>query len=172
MLDVLFGFKQAWGQPFRVTIIGDGPKRAQLEAQRDALGLSEVVFVGNKTGSEVFAALRASDIYFSTTMKEGGSWAFFEAIVNRLPIVSLKVNGPDMIVGDGCGIKIRPESYAKAREDLVSGLLALANDPELREYYAIKAYEYVRNHYTWERILEDIDRLYNDLLANYQMNKK
>jgi glycosyltransferase involved in cell wall biosynthesis len=171
MLDVLFAFKQAWCQPFRVTIIGDGPKRTQLEAQRDALGLNEVVFVGKKTGPEVFAALRASDIYFSTTMKEGGTWAFFEAIVSRLPIVSLKVNGPDMIVGDGCGIKIRPGSYTQVREDLVAGLLALANDPKLREYYAVKAYEYVRKHYNWERILEEIDRLYEELLAKHHMNK-
>ena len=170
MLDVLFAFKQAWCQPFRVTIIGDGPMRSQLKAQCDALGLSEVVFAGKKTGSEVFAALQASDIYFSTTMKEGGTWAFFEAIINRLPIVALKVNGPDMIVGDDCGIKVRPESYAQSRDDLVAGLLALANDPELREYYAVKAYEYVREHYNWERILDEIDKLYKDLLAKHHLN--
>lgn len=165
MLEVLFAFKQMWRQPFRVTIIGDGPERVRLEAQRDALGLNEVVFVGKKSGPEVFAALRESDIYFSTTMKEGGTWAFFEAITNRLPIVCLKVNGPDMIVGDGCGIKIQPGNYAQTREELVAGLLELAKAPELRENYAIKAYAYVQKEYNWAHVLEGVDKVYTEVLA-------
>ena len=136
-------FKETYGKPFRFVVVGDGPERDALEQARDALGLDEVEFLGKLPGPRVLAELRAADIYFSTTAKEGGTWAFFEAIASLLPIVCLKVNGPDMIVGDGCGIKVPPDDYDEAREALAGGLLALAGDPALRRDYAGKALAYV-----------------------------
>lgn len=166
MLEVLAQFKQAWGQPFRMTIIGDGPERARLEALRDKLGLTEVEFVGKKPSAEVFEALHQSDIYFSTTMKEGGTWAFFEAIVCRVPVVCLKVNGPDMIVGDGCGIKADTSSDERARKELVDGLLALARDAALRDDYAERAVQHLERGFTWERVMQRVDTAYADLLSD------
>ena len=164
MLEALADFKARWDRPFHVTIIGEGPERRRLEALRDELGLSEVHFVGKKTSEEVFAALRASDIYFSTTMKEGGTWAFFEAIANRLPIVCLKVNGPDMIVGDGCGIKVHPYGHRSARDGLADGLLRLAREPALRAHLAEQALAHVERNFTWNRVMAAIEAAYADAL--------
>ena len=164
MLEAFASFKSHWNGPFEVTIIGDGPERTRLETLRDELGLTEVTFVGKKSSDEVQAALRASDIYFSTTMKEAGTWAFFEAIANHLPVVCLKVNGPDMIVGDGCGIKVAPTSHAAARDGLAQGLLRLAEDADLRRRLAANALDHVETHFTWERIARTINQAYADLL--------
>lgn len=165
-LEALDAFKSKWQRPFRVTVIGDGPERARLETLRDRLCLEEVEFVGRKSSKEVYAALRGADIYFSTTMKEGGTWAFFEAIANHLPVVCIKVNGPDMIVGNNCGIKVQPVSYAIAREGLAQGLLDLAEDPSLRADVAGKALAYVEASFTWERVSKTIDTCYMDLLMS------
>ncbi len=162
-LEALREFKDIWGMPFRVIVIGDGPERTHLERRRKALGLDEVIFAGAKDREEVFAVLRESDIYFSTTMKEGGSWAFFEAIEYRLPVVCLKVNGPDMIVGDGCGIKVPPDRYDQTRAALAQGLLVLASDPVLRRHYADEALAYLESAYTWNRVLDRIDAVYLEL---------
>jgi glycosyltransferase involved in cell wall biosynthesis len=170
-LEALAAFKARSPRPFVVTVIGDGPERAHLEALRDRLGLCEVEFVGKKPSHEVYSALRTSDIYFSTTMKEGGTWAFFEAIANYLPIVCLKVNGPDMIVGEGCGIKVPPKGHHEAREGLAEGLQKLADDPALRAELAKKALSYVERNYTWNRVEATINRSYAELLpheANHQ----
>ena len=164
-LESLAAFKTRWGRPFRVTLIGDGPERARLEALRDRLGLTEVEFVGKQPSDVVYATLRASDIYFSTTMKEGGTWAFFEAIANHLPIVCLKVNGPDMIVGDGCGIKVAPLGHAAARDGLAEGLLQLAQDPALRAELAARALAHVERNFNWERVATTIDTAYAEVLA-------
>jgi len=148
MLEVLAAFKARWNKPFKMTIIGDGPERDRLEALRDQLGLDEVSFVGKKPSDVVYDMLRTSDIYFSTTMKEAGTWAFFEAIANHLPVVCLKVNGPDMIVGDGCGIKTASTSYTSASEGLIEGLLQLAQAPALRTELADKALAHLEQHFT------------------------
>jgi len=165
-LESLAAFKALWNRPFRVTIIGDGPERVRLENLRDKLGLNEVIFVGKQASEEVFATLHRSDLYFSTTMKEGGTWAFFEAIACGVPIVCLKVNGPDMIVGDGCGIKVTPSNHIAAREALANGLFQMASDPTLRAYYAEQARAWVEQNYTWMHVAEQIDSTYTKILQN------
>ncbi len=126
----------------------------------------EVAFVGKKPSEEVYAALRGADIYFSTTMKEGGTWAFFEAIANHLPVVCLKVNGPDMIVGDNCGIKVKPDGHPATRDGLAQGLLKLAENTSLRTELAGRALAHVEETFTWERVSETIDSSYSELLAD------
>jgi glycosyltransferase involved in cell wall biosynthesis len=165
-LEALAAFKSIWQRPFCVTVIGDGPERARLEELRDRLGLEEVEFVGKKSSEEVYEALRGADIYFSTTMKEGGTWAFFEAIANHLPIVCLKVNGPDMIVGDNCGIKVLPDGHANTRDGLARGLVDLAEIPSLRADLAAKALAHIEATFTWAHALETIDTCYKDLLMS------
>ncbi len=164
-LETLAEFKSRWRRPFHVTIIGDGPEHPRLEALRDRLGLEEVEFVGRKSSEEVYSALRRADIYFSTTMKEGGTWAFFEAIANNLPVVCLKVNGPDMIVGDYCGIKVQPNGHATARKGLSEGLLVLAENPCLRLDLAAKALAHVESTFTWDRVSSTIDSAYAEVLG-------
>lgn len=166
LFESLAAFKRRWKKPFRVVIVGDGPERRRLEQYRDSLGLTEVQFVGKKTSAEVHSVLSDSNIYFSTTMKEGGTWAFFEAISNGLPVVCLKVNGPDMIVGDGCGIKVSPHSYSAARDGLADGLIRLAQDPNLRTTFATQALEYVERNFTWERVLTRVNAVYEELGKN------
>lgn len=163
-LDALATFKSRWKRPFRVTVIGDGPERARLEAIRDRLDLTEVEFVGRRPSEEVYSALRAADIYFSTTMKEGGTWAFFEAIANYLPIVCLKVNGPDMIVGDDCGIKVSPEGLVSAQHGLAEALLQLADNPSLRAELAGRALAHVERNFTWDRVTATINKSYKEAL--------
>ena len=163
-LESIATFKALWKKPFCVTIIGDGPERVRLENLRDRLGLDEVVFLGKKPSNEVLSALRRSDIYFSTTMKEGGTWAFFEAITCGVPVVCLKVNGPDMILGDGCGIKVVPGDLGETRDALAAGLNKLAQDPDLRADLSRKAYDFIARTYSWQHVAERIDEAYADLL--------
>jgi glycosyltransferase involved in cell wall biosynthesis len=163
-LEALATFKARWQRPFHVTIIGDGPERARLEALRDRLDLKEVEFIGKKPSAEVYSALCSADIYFSTTMKEGGTWAFFEAVAHHLPIVCLKLNGPDMIVGDNCGIKVPPDGREAACEGLAKGLLQLAHTPSLRADLAAKALAHVEANFTWDRVSATIDSTYAEVL--------
>lgn len=160
-LEVIANFKRAYGLPFRFLIVGDGPERLKLESISNALNLDEVVFVGKISGSEVIKQLKQSDIYFSTTMKEGGTWAFFEAITCLVPIVCLRVNGPDMIVGDECGIKVKPVAYIKTRQDLSDALLKLALSSQLRDHYAENALIYLQENFTWNRVIDRIDEIYS-----------
>ena len=91
----------------QLEIVGDGPLMKDLVNLVNVMNLTDSVkFSGWLDKMGVQRKLSVSDVYFSTTLKEGGSWSFFEAAANALPVVCFKVNGPDMIVNDKGGFKI------------------------------------------------------------------
>ncbi len=68
-------------QPIRYTIIGEGPQRAELEKQRETLGLTDsVIMLGGKSKKEVIEQLAYSDIFLapSYTTEDGDT----EGIMN------------------------------------------------------------------------------------------
>jgi glycosyltransferase involved in cell wall biosynthesis len=164
-LKVISEFKNKYNIPFKFYIVGDGPQRKNLEKFCKENGLeNEVVFTGWVPRNQVYEFLSNSDIYFSTTFKEGGTWAFFEAVAMGIPIACLKISGPDMIVADDCGIKIKPTKPDEVIKKLSSGLNQLATNPQLRENFSRKAKESLFENLTWQKMMDRVDGIYNEVL--------
>ena len=162
--DAIAEFKEEYGSNFRFTVVGDGIERSSLEKYSKELGLNdEVIFTGWLTHNDVFDELISSDIYFSTTFKEGGTWAFFEAIAMEIPIVCLATSGPDIIVGNGCGIKVQLSTPRQATRELVAGLCELATNDSLRDEYAKKAKKFLLQNYTWIKSEERMVDIYRKI---------
>lgn len=165
-LKVILEFKRRYKIPFKFYIIGEGHEREKLEAFCDENGLSDdVIFTGWVSREEVFEYLSKSDIYYSTTFKEGGTWAFFEAIAIGLPIVCLKISGPDMILADDCGIKVNPTNSDEVIKNLGEGLYQLSVSANLRSEMAGKAKEALLENMTWEKMMLRIDGIYDGILT-------
>lgn len=163
-LDSIAQFKEYYGDKFRFIIVGDGIERTSLEGYCKKLGLCrEVVFTGWLSQEDVFKELSISDIYFSTTFKEGGTWAFFEAVTMEIPIVCLAASGPDLIVGDDCGIKVKLTTPEEVTKELAHGLFRLGTSPLLREEYSKKAKAFLLENYTWENIENTIISIYKNI---------
>lgn len=157
-------FKEIYGKPFKFIVIGDGPERGRLQSYCEENNLVEVEFIGWKQREEVFDIVSHSDIFFSTTFKEGGTWAFFEAIALKIPIVCLKSSGPDIIVPDGGGIKIPPTNIEETSLLLAQGLKELALDESKREQLSIVAFQHMKNTLSWESIVAKTVRSYNEVV--------
>lgn len=163
-LKVILEFKRKYNKPFKFYIVGDGYERKKLETFCRENNLEDnVIFTGWVTREQVFEYLSASDIYYSTTFKEGGTWAFFEAVAIGLPVACLKISGPDMIVGDNCGIKINPTNSKEVIINLSNGLLELAEKPQLRKEYSIKAKKHLLDNLTWSKMMSRIEEMYDEV---------
>jgi glycosyltransferase involved in cell wall biosynthesis len=164
-LKVILEFKRKYKKPFKFYIVGDGYERKKLENFCLENDLKDnVIFTGWIERNQVFEYLSKSDIYYSTTFKEGGTWAFFEAVAIGLPVVCLKISGPDMIVGDNCGMKIDPSNPEKVIEDLSNALLELSNNSEKRKELSNKAKDYLMGNLTWSQMMNRIETIYDDIL--------
>lgn len=85
-----------------LTIVGDGPKRAQLEQQAKDLRIdSKVTFTGSIPYSEVAQYFSQSDVFVITSLYEGTCMVLHEAALASLPIVSTDFAGAHDFVREG-----------------------------------------------------------------------
>jgi glycosyltransferase involved in cell wall biosynthesis len=86
----------------RLAIVGDGPRRAELEALARFLGIAgSVRFLGAVPGARGPAVMAAADVYALTSWYEGTSLVTLEAGALGVPVVSTNVAGVDDTIVDG-----------------------------------------------------------------------
>jgi colanic acid/amylovoran biosynthesis glycosyltransferase len=114
----------------RLTIVGDGPKRARLEALASELGIEgRVTFAGAVAHDRLPEVFAAADAFCLPSFAEGLPVVLMEAMATAIPAVTTSVNGiPELVVDEENGLVVPP-----GRADLVARALArLAREPELR----------------------------------------
>lgn len=102
------------GVAIELTLVGDGPDRAGLQAEAQLRGLGEVVrFTGYLSQAAVAERLAEADLFVLPSFAEGVPVVLMEALASRMPVVATRVAGVAELVEDG-----------------VSGLLVPPGDPE------------------------------------------
>jgi glycosyltransferase involved in cell wall biosynthesis len=157
----------------RFVIIGDGHLRENLEQQSQVLGLSELlVFTGMRKDPEVFYP--ALDIVALTSRNEGTPLTLIEAMLNARPVIATAVGGVVDLLGDAVstvaesgGFKICERGISVQPGDasgFANGLARLINNEELRSTIGEMGRQFIEQQYAKERLLADIDALYQELL--------
>lgn len=148
------------GAALRLVVAGDGELRAELEERAGALGIGGAVdFTGFV--DDMPALIAATDIALLTSDNEGTPVALIEAAAGARPAVATAVGGVTEVVDDTTG-RVCPPGDAAA---LAAALVELAGDAALRQRLGIAARERAMARYSADRLVDDIDRLYRELLA-------
>jgi glycosyltransferase involved in cell wall biosynthesis len=128
LLAAWAGVVRRSAQRVRLELWGEGPQRAQLEDLAKQLPAdADVVFRGHVW--DVRAELQDADIFVLPSEAEGNSNAILEAMAAGLPIVSTRIGGTPMLVGD-IGATLLVE--AGDRNGLEECLLRAIAEPQLR----------------------------------------
>ena len=127
---------------------GSGPAEAEMKALAASLGIGDsVIFRGHV--EDVRAGLEAMDVFVLTSTVEGNSNAILEAMAAGLPVVSTRVGGTPMQVGDdGARWLITPGD----RDGLYARLLELVEDPALRRRVGDLMRERILEHFEISRV--------------------
>ena len=146
--------------PLRLVVAGDGERRGELEGLTARLGLRDVVtFLGYVLDSSSVAA--AADIAILASDNEGTPVALIEAAAAGRPAVATAVGGVPEVVVPGAGMLAPRGDYAA----LADALVRLARDAPLRTRMGARAREHVLRKFSIERLLSDVERLYEELFA-------
>jgi glycosyltransferase involved in cell wall biosynthesis len=146
--------------PLRLVVAGDGERRQELERLADQLGLLDVVtFLGYVSDSSRVAA--AADIAILASDNEGTPVALIEAAAAGRPAVATAVGGVPEVVVPGAGL-LAPRGDYRA---LADALIRCARDAPLRTRMGARAREHVLRRFSIERLVSDIEDLYDELLA-------
>jgi glycosyltransferase involved in cell wall biosynthesis len=158
----------------KFVVVGDGECRQQLEAYCSVQHLTRhVVFCGwIQDISRVYADL---NILALTSLNEGTPVSMIEAMAASVPVIATQVGGIQDLMG-------KPDHSAVAGRGFTvceRGIFSQNNDPEgfsrglsylVREDFAVRqariqrARTYVTQRYAAERLLQDIDLLYTQLM--------
>jgi glycosyltransferase involved in cell wall biosynthesis len=151
---------RAQGVPVRLMVVGDGPCRASLEELAKRLRISDIVcFLGYLPDSSAAAA--ATDIAILGSDNEGTPVALIEAAAAGCPAVATAVGGVPDVVVPGTGVLVPAGDHAA----LARALGKLARDPKLRMEMGARGKEHVTVTYSIERLVHDVEQLYDELLA-------
>jgi glycosyltransferase involved in cell wall biosynthesis len=114
----------------RLFLVGDGPKRAELEALARDLGLEEVVrFVGAKPREEIHRYFNTGDIFLSVSDRTNAGNPTVEAMYCARCVIALDTGGTSRLVQHGrTGLLVDPNRL----EDLPRVILQAVRDPRLR----------------------------------------
>ena len=113
-----------------LVVIGDGPKRAQLQALATSLGLgARVRFEGRVEEERKQQLLAASDAFVSTSEHEGFGLVFLEAMDRGLPVVAYDRGGQRDFLSDGVTGGLVP---LRNRDAFAAAIARLHLDTEYR----------------------------------------
>lgn len=129
LLDALAVLKRE-GVPFRMTIVGDGPLRPQLERGIHDLGLEHhVELAGWQSNSEVRALICGARALVLPSFAEGLPVVLMEAFALGRPVVATYVAGiPELVTDRACGWLV-PAGDA---DQLAGAISACLNAPDER----------------------------------------
>lgn len=152
--------KVAAGLPkARLEIVGDGPEKENLLAEVKKLDLeSRVQFLGHQDKPEKF--LKSWDLFVLPSLSETFGLVILEAFAVKVPVVASGVDGiPELISDKKTGYLVPPADPEK----LAKAISYLLVEKKERESLSNQAYELLKKHYDWSKIIEDIEEEYQKL---------
>jgi glycosyltransferase involved in cell wall biosynthesis len=160
--DVLAAFARLRdrGVDARLCLVGDGPDRSDVERRAHDLGIARFVLsLGYQR--DVAPYYRLFDALLLPSGNEGTPVVAIESLAAGTPVVATRVGGIPDVVTDGV------DGFLAAVGDidgLADALHRLAGDRELREAMGHAGREKTLPRYRVERLVDDVDALYQELL--------
>jgi glycosyltransferase involved in cell wall biosynthesis len=141
-------------------LVGDGDDRERLEQRAHDLGLARTcLFLGYQEDVATWYAV--CDAIALTSASEGTPVTIIEALAAGRAVVATSVGGvPDVVDEGETGFLVPPGDT----EALAARLELLARDPERRAEMGRMGRERVLRRYAVERLVDDVDVLYRELL--------
>lgn len=146
-VDVILRAMARMTAPSTLTVVGDGPARAELTAQAAAAGLAgRTVFTGWLPRAALPDAYRAADVMVFPSRDEGMPNVVLEAMASGLPVAGTDIPGTrEAVVHGETGFLAAVDDVA-AIADALDGLAA---DPARRSAMAAAARARAVREYSW-----------------------
>jgi glycosyltransferase involved in cell wall biosynthesis len=143
-------------------VVGDGELRGELERIAREHGLADRVrFLGWRR--DLATVYGATDVFLLTSRNEGTPVALVESLAAGVPAVSTDVGGVRDVLADNDVGLVAPYGDARALADAVAALFA---DSERRRAMGRRGRTAIVARYRIERLVDDVDHLYRELLAD------
>ncbi|MDO8601239.1 MAG: glycosyltransferase [bacterium] len=151
----------------RLSIIGDGSERKNLEDLVKKLGLAErVKFLGEIPNEKIPEYLAGADCFVLPSLKEGFGIAVLEAMAAGVPVIASRVGGILDIIEDGkTGLLIEPGNP----EEIAKAISKIYQDSTLRGQLINNAMAELKR-YNWQDIAERVFKIYENIIRRRNLS--
>ncbi len=158
-----FNLLSKGAQKPKLLMVGAGGNIDSIREQIESLKLNQSVILAGER-DDVHNLLALSDVYASSSHREGLPLAVLEAMMVGLPVVATSVGDIPNVVTEETGVVVpphRPELLAAALEDLLK-------NPEKRQAMGKAAHRRAMDEYSVDAWMRRHLDLYRDVLASRQ----
>ncbi len=166
LIEAVSQLKPSIKQKVKLTIVGDGSERKQLERKVQHLKLDKMVtFTGWVEQKDTLNYYRQADIFCFPSIREFGGAVVLEAMACGLPCLVVNYGGIGEYVTEETGFKIEPISRNYLRQELTDKIELLAENENLRQQMSQKARDRVQE-FTWENKAQKMVELYHTVKSD------
>jgi glycosyltransferase involved in cell wall biosynthesis len=160
--DLLEAFAGIPTEAALACIVGDGPRRADLEGLARRLGIAgRVLFLGAMPEEDAWAVIRASDVVVNPSYTEGLPTSVLEGALLGRAVLATDVGGTSEIVRSGASGVLVPARDVAALRERLRELLA---DRGLRERLGSAAQQEARARFDWTRSAQQFSQVARSLV--------
>ncbi len=140
-------------------VIGDGPRRCELETLSAQLGLAQCVhFVGKRP--DVPELLNLLDVFVLTSRMEANPVSILEALACGKPVVATRVGSiPETVIDGQCGYLVDPDDDAEMARRVAELLL----DPAQARRFGAAGRQHVVENWSVDRMVAGYEELLESL---------
>jgi glycosyltransferase involved in cell wall biosynthesis len=141
-------------------IAGDGNLRNDLEQLAEELKLDTVYFLGAQSHEQMIKLFNVADVAAMPSILEAFGLVALEALACGTPVIAGNVGGFSKIVNEQVGYLMKPGDS----DTLAEKITAFIRDG-FKEKVRDKAAAYIRQNFSWDKTVENIEKLYEQVLG-------
>ncbi len=152
--------------PVRVSIVGDGPIRQELEDLTKQLGVADLVtFAGALPLTEVAIEMRKAHVFCLPSVRESGGAVLLEAEASALPVLAVNYGGPAELVDDEVGRLVSAAGPEALIQGLTDAFRDIVRNPELWRQRGLRGRARAEKEYGWEARMASALAIYRQTVA-------
>ncbi|PKP60354.1 MAG: hypothetical protein CVT88_03300 [Candidatus Altiarchaeales archaeon HGW-Altiarchaeales-1] len=149
-------------------IKGIGPLEDKLKNMIKEIGISDSVkIMGHVPYKELPKYLACADVYVSTALSEGLGIANLESIACGIPAVLTDITSDRNLIKAGLNVHLFPVKNSKILAEKIIYLIKNKQREEIKK----ENFEIIKEHYDFDKNMEKIKKLYEDLIEKHKKMK-
>ncbi|MEO8130374.1 MAG: glycosyltransferase [Bryobacteraceae bacterium] len=147
--------------PVELTIVGEGPMKAEWQDLAARLGLSAAVsFAGAATLDQVAGHMRHAHVFCLPSVRESGGAVLIEAMASGRPVIAVAYGGPAELVDEEVGRGIEPVNTASVTDGLADALRDVVRRPDIWRARGEQGRRRAESCFGWDAKIDEAMSLY------------